>query len=221
MRNLLLPLLAFLLGFGGVFGFRFIRTQQTNTDIASPIAEPRPGADRSLAGTLALKPPSEAVSGILTVITGHAQKFSRGETEYKEASTGAEILLGESIATKGNSAATADIDGIVTVHFGPTAELVFANMFPNNFLLQQKNGKIEYTAAKPISVRALHTLTEIQPGTVAITIIDTDISVTVTSGFAKLALVDKDNNTHVWNLAAGQRANIDDAARDVTLVKAR
>ena len=224
MKNLLLPLFAFLLGFGGAFGFQFIRMQQVGTkEIASPITnQPAPEP------TLALRPPSEALSGILTLISGHTQKFSRGETEYKEASTGAEILLGESIATNANSSATAEVAGIVKVNFGPMAELVFANMFPENFLLQQKNGKIEYVATRPISVRALHALVSMEPaspaggpGNVVITIIDTDISVTVKSGSVKLAVVDTDNNTRVYTLTTGQRANVDDEAREVLLIKSR
>jgi hypothetical protein len=59
------------------------------------------------------------------------------------------------------------------------------------------------------------------PGDVTINIIDTDSSVTVKTGSVKFALVDNDNNTNVWNLQSGQRANIDDQTRQVTLVQAR
>jgi len=217
VKNLFLPLFAFLIGFGGVFGFQFIRIQQAGTkEIASPItSQPAPEP------TLALRPPSEALSGMLTVISGHAQKFSHDETEYREASMGAEILLGESIATNANSSATAEVAGIVRANLGPTAELVFANMFPENFLLQQKNGKIEYMATRPVSIRALHALVSMEPGDVVLTIIDADMSVDVKSGSVKLAVVDTDNNTQVYTLTTGQRANIDDEAREVTLIKAR
>jgi hypothetical protein len=47
------------------------------------------------------------------------------------------------------------------------------------------------------------------------------MSVTVKTGSVKLALVDNDNNTKIWNLKSGERANIDDATREVTLIKAR
>lgn len=47
------------------------------------------------------------------------------------------------------------------------------------------------------------------------------MSVTVSTGSVQLALVDTHNNTHAWNLKAGQRANIDDAAREVYFLKTR
>ncbi|MCX6794045.1 MAG: hypothetical protein NTY06_02980 [Candidatus Gottesmanbacteria bacterium] len=209
MKNVLLPLLAFLLGFSGVVGYQYIRTKQNTPVVATPES------------TFTLMPPSQAVSGILTVTSGHAEKLSRTDTEYKEASTGAQILLGESVATKENSSATATVSGIVKVSMGPSAELVFANLFPTNFVLQQKSGNIDYLVTKPISVRTLHSLVTIDSGETIITIIDTDISITVKTGSVKFALVDTENNTKVWNLKAGQRANIDDKARKVYLVGQR
>jgi hypothetical protein len=220
VRTYFIAFLAFLLGFGGVLGYQYLHTRQIMHMIT-----PRPEADQPLAGipqpTFALVPPDAAVSGILTVVSGHAEKLSRTDSEYKEASTGATILLGESVATKDNSSAMATVSGIVNVTMGPHAELVFANLFPTDFVLQQKSGKIDYTVAQPISVRALHTLVSIDSGEIIINSIDTDISITVKTGSVKFALVDTDNNTNVWNLKAGQRANIDDTARQVYLVQAR
>jgi hypothetical protein len=219
MKTILFLLLAFVLGFGGVVGYQYFRTKQEVPTVVTSAAQPTPEP------TFALIPPSEAVSGILTVTGGHAQKFSRNDTEYKEASTGAQILLGESIATKENSSATASISGIVTVNMGPVAELVFANLFPTDFVLQQKSGKIEYLVTQPVSVRALHMLVTInqglpaQAGDITINIIDTDMSVSVKTGSVKFALVDNDNNTNVWDLQAGERANIDDITRQVYLIK--
>ncbi len=216
MKTTLFILIAFFLGFSAVAGYQYVHSLSAARISIAPVAgQPTPEP------TLALVPPSEAVSGILTAVSGHAEKFSRGDTAYKEASTGAKILLGESIATKENSSATASVSSIVNVNMGPKAELVFTNVFPSNFILQQKSGKIEYLAIQPMSVRALHTLISLNPGGVTINIIDTDMSITVKTGSVKFALVDTDNNTGVWNLRAGQRANIDDKARKVYLVQAR
>ncbi len=216
MKNILLVLLAFLLGFGGVMEYHYLRTKQTAT-IVAPTTTSRVTPEP----TFALVPPSQAVSGILTVTSGQAEKFSRNDTQYREASSGAQILIGESVATKENSTAAASVSGIVRVNMGPTAELVFANLFPDDFVLQQTTGKIEYFVDAPISVHALHSLVSMNPGDFILNIIDTDMSITVNTGSVKFALVDNDNNTNVWNLNAGQRANIDDAARQVYLVQAR
>lgn len=218
MTDFLSVLLAFVLGFGVVMGYQYLKMKQETV----PVLLPQPARKQPTPEpTLALAPPSEAVSGTLTVTSGHAEKFSRNDTEYKEASTGAQILLGESIATKENSSAVTEIAGILKAGLGPNAELVFANMFPANFVLQQRAGKIDYLVTQPLSVRALHSLVTISPGETTITIIDTDMSIIVKTGSVKFALVDTDNNTNVWNLKAGQRANIDDAARKVKLLQAR
>ena len=212
VKDYFLLFLAFLFGFGGVLGYQSFRSQsgeKTLPVVQSEISPPTPEP------TLALVPPSGAVSGILTVVSGHAEKFSRNDTEYKEASTGAQILLGESIATKANSTATTSASGIVNISLGPSAELVFANLFPANFVLQQKTGKVDYLISSPISVRALHTLISMEPGEVIVNIIDTDLSITVKSSQIKFAIVDNDNNTNVYNLKAGQRANIADETRQV------
>ncbi|HHT9138984.1 MAG TPA: hypothetical protein ACFYEK_17285 [Candidatus Wunengus sp. YC60] len=212
--------MAFILGFTAVAGYQYVHAK-TNTVIEQPQSK----ADQPMAETpqptFALVPPSGAVSGTLTVTSGHILKYSRNDVEYKEASTGAQILIGESIATNENSTAVADVTGIVKASMGQVSELVFANLFPTNFVLQQKIGKIDYQVTKPISVRALNVLVTIPSGESVINIIDTDISITVKTGSVKFALVDTDNNTGVWNLKVGERANIDSAASQVYLVQAR
>jgi hypothetical protein len=213
VKNILLVLLAFVLGFGAVVGYQYFRTKQI---VTPAVQNPLGGAPEP---TFALVPPSQAVSAVLTVTSGHAQKFSRGDTEYTEASTGAQILLGESVATKENSSATAVVGGIANINMGPTSELVFANLFPADFVLQQKSGKIEYLVAQPISVRALHVLVTIGSGDTTINILDTDISITVKTGSVTFAIVDNDNNTNVYTVTKGQRANIDDATREVFLIQ--
>ena len=215
MKNILVPICAFLVGFSAVLGYQYIRTSQTTIPLvtAPVVSVPTPEP------TFALVPPSSAVSGVLSITSGHAKKLSRNETEYKEASTGAQILLGESVSTGENSSTAATFSGIVNVSMGPVSELVFANLFPSDFVLQQKSGEADYTVTQPISVRALHSLVAIGPGETTINIIDTDMSISVKSGSVKFALVDIDNNTKVYNLEAGQRANIDDVARQVYFVR--
>lgn len=176
-----------------------------------------------LPSTFSLNPPARSLTGMLTITKGKAEKLSRTGSEYEEASTGAQILIGESVATKENSLASVTINGIVTVILESKSELIFANLFAKNMLLLQKAGKATYDVVteKQLSVRALHALISIASGSTTINIIDTDMSVSVKTGSAKLALVDMDNNTHVWNLKEGQRATIDDTTRKVFLVGKR
>lgn len=216
MKQYILGTIFFLLGLSTVLGFQYLRSKQTSKPVITTqesASTPQP--------TFALLPPAQAISGMITATSGHVEKLSRTDNDYKEATTGARILTGESVATKENSSATATVEGFLNTLMGQNAELVFANLFPTNFVLQQKNGKIDYLAIKPISVRALHVLVEINPGETVINVIDTDMSVTVKKGSVKFALVDNNNNTGVWNLKSGERANIDDTASQVYLVPAK
>lgn len=219
MKNTVIAILCFLVGAATVFGYRYMLAKRTAPlPAASKLPSPTPEP------TFALVPPSQSVSGILTISKGKAQKWGRNDDGYKEASTGAQILTGESVVTEDLSAATATVSGIVTIIFGQDAELSFANLYPTNMTLQQKSGKITYEVIDtqyPVSVRALHTLVSMNTGKTTINVVDTDMSIIVTAGSAKFAFVDSDNITHVWELTAGQRANIDDAARKVYFVSPR
>lgn len=214
MKNVVIWFFAFALGFIGVGLYGYIRTSSAaNPVISKTTSVPIP------APTYALNPPSEALSGMIVTETGTVKKLSRNETDYTEASAGAQILLGESIATDADSTTVASVSGMVTAYVDASSELVFANMFPSNFVLQQKNGRVTYDVYQPIAVRALHSLISLNSGTYMIHIIDTDMSVTAISGSAKLAIVDTDNNTHVYDIGEGERLNIDDANRLVYRVR--
>ena len=210
MKTARICLFFFIFGFITLLGFRYaqVRYRHPFTPQLS---------------TFSLNPPARAVTGTLTITKGNAEKLSRTGSVYEEASTGARILIGESVATKENSAATVSVNGIVTASLESKAELVLANLFAENMLLLQKTGKISYdvTSGKQLSIRALHALISITSGSTTINIIDTDMSVSVKTGSANIALVDTDNNTRTWNLKEGQRANIDDTARKVLLVGKR
>jgi hypothetical protein len=207
----------FLLGFAGVLGYQYLRAPKHTA--APSIATPTEITTTPVP-TLALVPPTQALSGTLTIARGKADIFARGATGFSEASTGAQILLGEAVATKEDSLARIYIHNVATIDMESEAEVVFANLFAENMVLQQKAGKVNYSlveGVKPVAIRALHALVSVRSGKAVVTIDETDISVVVKTGSVKLAMVDTENNTHVWDLAAGDRADIDDEARDVTI----
>ena len=218
MKTTVIAIICFLIGVFAVLGYRYYRAKQSKAPVTHTVTLPE---ELTPQPTFALVPPSEAVSGILTITKGKAQKWSRNDDGYKEASSGAQILTGESVVTEDLSTAVATVSGIANITFGQDTELAFANLYPTDMIVQQKSGKITYEitdTGHPFSVRALHTLVSIPSGAMTINVVDTDISITVTTGSVKFALVDNDNNTHVWNLTEGHRVNIDDAARQVYFV---
>jgi FecR protein len=167
-----------------------------------------------------LSVPSQAISGVLKELHGTVLKFSRNDSDYMESTKGAQILLGESIATRKDSSAEISLSDILTAALGENSELVFANTFRENSVLQQKSGKIFYSVESlhPVSVRALHTLVSASSSAFLVTITDSDIAVTAQSGVVKVALVDTNNDTHVWELEDGQRMNIDDISKTTQIL---
>ncbi len=217
MKNIILVIVFFIIGFASVWILQYIRHSRNayspiTTTEQSPALSPTP---------FILNPPSQSVNATLTILHDKVMQLTRTVDSYQNATSGGQILTGESIATDENGIAVATVSGIVTTTLNPNAELAFANLFPEDLVLEQKSGKIQYDVVdtgRPASVRALHTLVSINSGTTIINVIDSDMSITVKTGSAKFALVDNDNNTHVWNLTEGHRANIDDPTRSVYFV---
>jgi hypothetical protein len=219
MKDAIFLVLAFFLGFGSFFGYKYIKTPKNTMPPASTIQvsiTPEP--------TFALIPPSQAVSGILTITKGKADIFTRTADTYGEATSGGIILTGESIATKEKSLATVEIANLLSVRMDETSEVSFANLYQDDMVLLQKSGTVLYKMTggnKPISIRVLHNLVALESGEMTISLDGTDVVVSVSSGTAKLAQVDNDNTTHVWDIQEKQRAVIDDKALQVRILKAR
>ena len=202
-------------GAASVFAYMLTKTE--------PAPESHPMLTAKSTTPFQLRPPAKSITGILQKYQGVTEKLSRGETNYKESTPGAAILLGESVATKENSEAQITIGTLASITLQENAELVFANLFPENTVLQQKSGKIFYSveSTHPVAIRVLHALISASSSTFFINVIDQDIAITVQSGDLKIALVDNDNNTRVWPLGQGHRANIDDTNRQVYFISPR
>lgn len=194
----------FILGFAGVFAYRYIQVQRTSEFIPTE-------------STFSLEPPKSAVTGTLKLTNGEVLQKTRIAEDFGEATAGGSILQGESIATKKGSASLV-FEDIGSLFVGNNTEVAAVNLVPQENVFQQKSGTIQYESGLlyPISVRALHALCEIN-GSTTISILGASITVRVTSGSAKLALVDTNNNTKVWNLSEGQLATINDSTRRVSV----
>ncbi len=199
-----------------------------NTKISStsePVKENsrNPQTDNYTSKPFSLAPPAQSLKGVLTTMTGSVLHKTRDANIFVEATPSATIFIGESIATNADGKATILIPNLSNISIGKNAEIVFVNIFPENTVFQQKNGKILYdmTSTSPVAIRALHTLIQASKTRLSVNIIDSDISVSVEKGEAKVAFVDTDNITHVYTILDGKQANIDDASRTITIVSPR
>lgn len=216
-RMRILAVVFFFTGVLSVFAYMYVRKGQNVPTI--PVIR----ISETPASPFVLSPPPRALTGMIRSLQGQVIKLSRDDSEFRDASPGASILLGESVATKPDSAAMVDLPGIGSVAMQENSEISFANMFPENSVLQQKSGKVFYTveSAHPLAIRVLHILISASSSAFLVGVDDTDISVSVQGGVLKIAQVDNNNDTHVWELEDGGHATIDDAARTVRFVLPR
>lgn len=205
----LIFLLLFLLGTVGVVVFRL--WQVKNTGHISFTPQP---------SSFVLKPPLDALKGELSLFKGDVKKKPRDKEEFKDVNVGEQILQGEKIATGKESQATIEFPTLVRVNLGSDTEIGFINLIPANFLISQSLGSVTYEVLQdnaPISIRSLHTLVTINSGNSEFTISEDTITVRVLSGTAKLALVDLENKTSIWEIKEGQKVLVNDTERRVEI----
>jgi len=202
-------LLLFLIGTVGVVAFRLWQVKE-----AGPISfTPQQSS-------FVLKPPSDTLKGKLSLFKGDVKKKPRDKEEFKDVNVGEEFLQGEKIATGKKSQATVEYANILRVNLDSNTEIGFINLIPANFLISQSLGSVSYELLRddtPISVRSLHTLVTINSGKSEVTVSDETIAVKVLSGKAKLALVDLENKTHIWEIKEGQQALVNDTQRRIEI----
>lgn len=206
----LLLFLLFLTGMGAVVVFRLWQVRKAEFIAFSPQQS-----------SFALKPPLEALTGEFISIKGEVKKEPRNKEEFETVKTEGEALVeGEKIATGEKSQATIEFSDFLRVDLGSNTEIGLANLMPANFLISQSSGSVAYKLLRndsPFSVRSLHVLLTFNSGENEIAVEEGEIKVEVLSGKAKLALVDLDNKTHVWELNEGEKVLVDDAERRVEI----
>lgn len=170
--------------------------------------------------SFSLQPPSEALTGRLIEAVGEVKKEPREDEEFKETEKGEQILDGEKLATGGKSKTVVEFPNFAKVSLASNSEVAFVSLLPSSFVVSQSLGSVTYELLQddnPISVRSLHALLSFNSGESEVTVKEEEIIVKVSSGQAKLALVDLENKTHVWQLEKGQKALIDDRQRRVEI----
>ncbi|MFH1280239.1 MAG: FecR domain-containing protein, partial [Candidatus Beckwithbacteria bacterium] len=208
--NLLILFLLFLAGIVIVVVFRLWQVKKT------PVASFSPQQS-----SFNLKPPTEALKGGFLTVEGDVKKEPRNKEEFETVKAEGEVLIeGEKIATGEKSQASIEFPDFIRIDLGSNTEIGLANLMPANFLISQSSGSVAYRLLQnnnAFSVRCLHALLAFDSGESEITVGGNEIVVKVLSGRAKLALVDLDNETHVWELNEGEEVLVDDAERRVEI----
>ena len=169
-----------------------------------------------------LEPPKQAYRGTIRALKGDVKKIARTADDFAPIDRTDSILQGEVVATGNNASikiAMEKMDDII-IKLKENTEVEFANLVYPSVVLRHRLGSATYaTTTSSFSIRSLHALIELGTGAVSITTDDQTVTVQLEEGVVKLAMIDANNDTHVWKLTPGQKAVIDDEARTVTIKK--
>ena len=173
--------------------------------------------------TFTFKPPEQAIKGKVRSVNGDVRKQSRDSDKLEKIDVPQPVLQGDKIVTRKNAAVTIQFDDIGIVNINSDSTVNIISLLPASFLIQQTSGDVTYESVsnKPLSIRSLHALFTIQSGraTVESDREKGELIISVASGKGKLAMIDTENETHTWDIKAGQKAVIDDEARTVKIRK--
>ena len=197
----------FILFLVGIIGFFLYRIYQVEKALSIPFI-PKDSH-------ITLVPPSSALIGKIVQMNGEVKRQARDKEEFEKITDSSDILQGESVRTLRNSRVTIEFTDFASIILSQNSQLDLINLIPDNFLFQQSIGNINFKVSpgKTFSNRILHSLISISDGETIISNDEDSVTIQVKSGRAKVAFVDLDNQTQVFELATGDKALIDDTQR--------
>ncbi len=153
------------------------------------------------------EPPALALKGETQAVVPTVSKLVRNRNEWEEVKDKTIVLMGESLKTDKTGKSRVIFNDHLTVEIEPNSEIKFINLLPDSFLISQLQGKVNYQVNKPTSFRIGLALLLILSGQLKIeSSLDNQLfTVNLLSGSGQFALIDKDNQTQVYLLKAGQR----------------
>jgi len=194
IKNVLIFFTLFIIGFTGIIAFRIIQVRKSETN---PYQTEK--------SSFKLQPPLLASEGKISSLSGVVRKFGRDDDDFHTIENGV-ILQGERLRTEKDSRVTVDFESAQIILDGES-EVGFVDTIPSEFLIKQVSGKVVYKAKKTgntVSIRDNIILVSLSSGQVTIAN-DNDrnrIKISI-NGEVKVAFVNKDNKTKVWDFRKG------------------
>ena len=143
--------------------------------------------------------PSQSLRGKIVNISGDLYWQSRTQTESAKITQTRDIQQGETLETKDNTEVEVNFQKVVTVKLQSNAKIYFAQTLPQNIVLGQSSGVIEYKkeGTNTISINSLGLLINLNEGDIKITT-KTDknlISVNIIKGSITIAYKNASDET--------------------------
>jgi hypothetical protein len=200
----------FFLGLIGIIGLRYLQVHRvhfvTDTTTFEATATPTPMP-------FAYHPPTTAVTGSISAVSGKVEKTNWNSDDMTEASPSAQIFQSEKIVTQPEATASVTLENIARIDLDNAATVNFTSLIPDRILFTQPAGLVTYTALddKLISVRTLTLILTFKNATVKVEPDAGYIYLNQVAGESTFATVDSNNNTQTYTLKEKHRATIYDA----------
>jgi hypothetical protein len=200
MKNLIIFLLYFCLGFFLIFSFKKVNQILNSQQLKTPLAQSSFSLDVA---------PSESLRGTIVSLSGDVSWQSRAATEPVRITKPMQVQQGEEIRTLETGRATVVFSNIANIIIHPETKLNFIQTLPVNISIEQNSGTAEYMKLKdnPLSVRSLDLLIKINEGNIIVSVSDSQpyIIIDVKSGSVIVGYNDINYITRVLDVESGNR----------------
>lgn len=202
-KKIALALVFFLIGFA--VSLIFFSTKLPSLPTTSQVT-PTP-----LPTIITLRLPAVGQQGVLMQTSGTVTKIPWDSFNPAPATPGGMLYQSEEIETKEKSTALLSFPQAFHCALGENTIVYLSSLLPNHALLQQRKGTTTYDLDSPsalLSVRIPGVLVELSQGEITIEVTDKTLTILVPNGKAKVAKINPDNVTQVWQLTNKDRAVI-------------
>lgn len=213
MKRMALYAVAFLLGIGSIITWRILTVKK----IEKAQIMKTPLLTKQAAFTYPL--PSEAISGIITSLSGTVIKHPRADENAELPLTKDDVLVQkDTIVTKEDGAISCTIPSVATISMKNNAELAIVNLVVPNISFIQIAGSTTYETTHTTNVKTIHALTEIASESAGMITVDAPIvKYIVTKGSMKIGFNDINNNTVVKTISANESLTFNDDTRKISI----
>ena len=169
------------------------------------------------------KAPTDSLTGEIASISGKVAWQSRIAPVAILINSTTKLQQGEEVDTYNDGTAAINFPEVATMSASSNTEVNFIQTLPENFVVWQKQGAVDYSKIGeiPTSIVALNLLINMDSGDCSISI-DKDtskVTVAVKTGSVTAAFNDLDNNTNVVSIKSGKTYIFDDNTRTSVLRK--
>lgn len=162
--------------------------------------------------------PANALQGKLILALGTVKRMPWDKMEFEPATAGAVLYQGDEIATMTKSSTAFSITASISGVLDENTDVTLGSLLPHKITIHHKTGTGEYRTTdydQTLSIKSLGVLTQLEQGTIKVSVENKIISIVLSSGKAKLAYIDNDNTTHMWKLTGNDTAIINDTTGKV------